>query len=49
MAQQDLFQDQAEEKKSDLLMQVLDAINTRMGKQALVTASQGFVYPRNGS
>lgn len=45
MAQQDLFQDQAAEQKSDQLMRVLDDINTRMGKHTLVTAAQGFTQP----
>lgn len=42
MMQQDLFQDQITEQKSNQLMQVLDDVNSRMGKHTLVTAAQGF-------
>ena len=40
--QQDLFQDHRQQKKSDELMKVMDAVNQRMGKQTIVTAAQGF-------
>lgn len=45
LSQQDLFQSTPLKQKSDQLMQVLDAINARMGKQTLVTAAQGFIQP----
>ena len=40
--QQDLFQDQRQQQKSDELMKVMDAVNQRMGKQTIITAAQGF-------
>lgn len=40
--QQDLFQDQRQQQKSDELMKVMDTVNQRMGKKTIVTAAQGF-------
>lgn len=45
MAQGDLFQNAQITQKSSQLMQIVDAINARMGRNTIVTAAQGFVQP----
>lgn len=41
----DLFSDTLHDQRADQLMQVMDAINTRMGKHAVKLAGEGFVQP----
>ena len=40
--QANLFDDPTEQAKSDNLMQVMDAINQKMGKGSVITAASGI-------